>query len=305
MKNLIAPTEDYVKVERTKLDADVTAGSNVSLTLENNDGLSQYDYIVIGYEGLEIAELEQINAAVSGSTAVQVATLKFDHKKGEPVVKYRYNQRKFYGCATEAGTYVELTSDGSPKDIEADDPQGTLLEYTGSDYTYFKATYYNEQTGDETDVDDAEAVLADESKRYASLYEIRRQAGLTDVYTVSDERIEKKRKQAENEINSVLFAKYSLPLSEVPDLITNICLLLAAGYLDYEEYAQDGEGKKWLGEARGILKSIAKGTQLLIGSDGSELGRAGSTVGRLKGYPDNSIEKGDSDYRKFEIGQTF
>ena len=305
MKTLIAPTEDFIKLERGFIGVDVTAGSNVTIALESNNGLSENDFIVIGKEGSEKAEMAQINAAVTEGTDIQVDTLIFDHKEGEPITLYRYNKRKFYGAESENGTYTELTSDGSPADIQVDDPQGTLLEYTGSTYTYFKSTYYNSETLDETDIDSAEAVLADESKRYTTLYAIRVQAGLTENPYINDGRIERKRKQAENEINSSLFNRYTLPLDEVPPLIQHICELLAAGYLDFEEYGPEGQGVKWLGEARGILKSIKSGAQRLIGSDGTELSRR-STTGRLQGFP-NATGEDDSTLaeRSFKIDQTF
>ncbi len=305
MKSLIAPIEDFIKVERTKLAADVSAGNDVSLTLENNDGLVDNDYLVIGEEGAEPAELQQINAVVSGATNAQVAILDRAHKKGESVTKYRYNKRKFYGCTTESGTYSELTSDGSPVDIQPDDPQGAQLEYTGAEgYIYFKATYYNSEELLETDVDDAQAVQADDSLRYAGIFQIKKQAGIHKNPYINDGQVEAKRKQAESEINSAIFARYSLPLSEVPGLITRICILLAGGYIDYEEYQADGEGKKWLGEARALIKAIQTGKQRLINSDGAELSvKADSS--QLSGYPDDSIEEGDDDYRKFQIGDKF
>jgi hypothetical protein len=79
--------------------------------------------------------------------------------------------------------------------------------------------------------------------------------------------------RAENEINSVLFSKYVLPLSTVPAIIENCCTLLAAGYMDYQEFGSEGEGVKWLGEARGILNSIKKGVQVLLDEDGNELAK--------------------------------
>src|SRR5829696_6920292 len=179
MLSFIAPTEEFVRTEMGALNADASAASNVTLTLVNNDGLAENDYIAIGYEGSELCELEQINQAVSGATAVRVATLKFNHKAGEPIVKYRYNQRKFYGATSADGSYVELTAYGSPTTIQVDDPQGTTLEYTGSEgYTYFKATYYNSTSVEETDIEDREAVAGDQSGRYATLYNIRKHAGL-------------------------------------------------------------------------------------------------------------------------------
>src|SRR5215210_4207739 len=289
MLSFLAPTEDWIKTEVGTLNADASAGTNVTLTLINNDGLALNDYIVIGHEGSELAELELINQAVTAGATVRVATLKFNHKAGEPIVKYEYNQRKFYGATSETGSYTELTSDGSPVDIQVDDPQGTLFEYTGSTYTYFKATYYNSTAAEETDIDDAVAVAGDQSGRYATLWAIRKHAGLAGNPLYSDYRLEAKRKQAENEIKSAIMARYVLPLAEVPELLSRICELLAAGYVDYEELGKDGKGVKWLGEARALLKAIQKGTQRLIGSDDAELA-TNTKVNRLDGYPDNTTD---------------
>ena len=289
MRQFIAPTEPFIKTEIGTLNADATAGSSVTLTLISNDGLANTDYIVIGHEGSELAELEQINNAVTAGTDVRVATLKFNHKAGEPITKYRYNQRKFYGATTEAGTYVELTGFGSPTTIQVDDPQGTLFEYDEDTYSYFKATYYNSQLTEETDIDDSVAVAGDQTGRYATLWAIRKHAGLAGNPFYSDYRMEQKRKQAENEIKSAIMARYVLPLAEVPALISYICELLAAGYIDYEEFGKDGEGVKWLGEARALLKAIANGKQRLIGSDDTEL-TVNTLVNRIDGYPDDDAD---------------
>lgn len=290
-RQLYAPTEDFIKTERGTLQADVVAGANVTLNLGNNDGLANNTFIVIGTEGNELAELEQINAAVSGNTSVQVATLKFNHKKGEPWVKYRYNKRKFYGCATLAGTYVELTAEGSPALIQVDDPQGTLVEYTGSVYAFFKATYYNSTDLAETAIADATATDGDESKRYATLYGIRKMAGLAGNAFYSDQRIEAKRKQAESRIDAAISSRYVLPLSEVPGILNDICESLAAGSIDYEEFGKEGEGVGWLNEAKRDLKAIRDGSSILVGADGVELTRI-TDAGTLSGYPENNTDVG-------------
>lgn len=301
MKKLFAPTEDFIKVESSRLDADAVAGSAVTITLQNNDGLAQFDYIVIGNEGNELCEMCQIDTAVTAGKTVRVATLKFNHRAGEPVKKYRYNKRKFYGATSADGSYTELTSDGSPKDIQVDDPQGTILEYTGLEgYTYFKSTYYNSQTTTETDKADSNPVAGDQSLRYASLYGIRKHAGLAGNPLYSDLRIEQKRVQAESEINSYLFSRYTLPLTEVPGIINNICELLAAGYIDYEEYGQEGEGVKWLGSARSQLKGIQKGDMRLIAADGTELSTKTNSTG-VKGYPNASDDDGGASFTTNQV----
>lgn len=303
MRQLYAPTEDTIKTERTKLAADASAGSNVSLTLENNDGFAEDAYVVIGLEGSEKVELQQVNQAVTPGTAIRVATLKFAHKAGEPVTVYRYNKREFYGSTTKGGSYTKLTSYGSPANIAVDDPQGTRIEYTGSEgYAYFKATYLNSETSEESDIDDAEVFTGTDTGRYASLYGIRKMAGFTDNPFITDGRIEAKRAQAENEINSSIMARYVLPLAEVPPLLTYVCECLAAGYMHYEEYGPEGDAVKKLGEARGILKKIVDGDQRLIGADFTELTVAQSNA-TISGKPDGT-ETG-REARKFTVGQKF
>ncbi len=303
MRNFIAPTEDFIKLERTKIATDVTAGSNVTIVLDNNDHFADDDFIVVGREGSEKAEICQINDAVVAGQNVRVATLLFNHKAGEDITKYRYDKRKFYGCATVDGSYVELTSDGSPALIQVDDPQGTTFEYAGDTYSYFKATYYNSSDLTETDIADSTAVQSDQTSRYTTIYAIRVQAGLTQNPYINDGRIEEKRKQAENEINSILFRLYTLPLTEVPELIQRVCTLLAAGYIDFEEYGPDGQGVKWLGEARGILHSIRDGKQNLIGTDGTELARKTGTQG-INSFPD-SVDDNNGPRQYFKMGQRF
>lgn len=296
MKVLYAPTEDFIKRQRTRATADVAAGSGVSIPVDNTDGIHANDYFAYGSEGSDGAELVQVTSVVDATHIT--ATLTLAHKSDEPIVVYRYNKRKFYGALTSGGAYTELTAYGSPAAIKVDDPTGTLIEYTGGEgYLYFKSTYYNSTTTDETNLADANEVLADESGRYCSLYAIRLHAGIAQNPFIDDGRVEAKRQQAENEINGYLFQRYTIPLvnsigtSEIPALITRCAILLAAGYIDYEEYQSDSEGVKWLGEARGILKSIQSGTQRLIDSLGQEFGQKSATQG-LSGYPGNDCDGG-------------
>lgn len=304
MRLLYAPTEAFVRDETSRLAADVLAGSNVTLTVDNNDHFANTDYLVIGYEGSELAEMVQVNQVVVAGQSVQVAALKFNHRQGEPITKFLFNKRRFYGATSASGSFTELTSEGSPVDIQVDDPQGTKIEYTGTLYTYFKSTYLNSTTSVETDPSDSEAVLGDQSLRYASLWGIRKHAGLAGNPLYSDARLEDKRKQAESEINSVLLMRYILPLTEVPAILTQICELLAAGYIDYEEFGKDGEGVKWLGTARALLKSVGDGTQRLVGADGKELA-VNEQVSVLSGYPNSSNDVGESGGPMFGTEQVF
>lgn len=302
MRTLFSPTEDFIKLQRAQLALDVASGSNVVLTVVNSDGFVVGRHIVVGFEGSEVAELCKITAV--SPTSITVQTLTLSHKADEPLTLYRYNQRKFYGSTSEAGTYTELTSSGSPVTIQVGDPQGAYLEYIGGEgYTYFKSTYYNSVTFEETSIADSNAVLADESVRYTSLYNIKRQAGLLRNPYITDAVVESYRKRAENEVKSYIMSRYTLPLAEIPAIIENCTMLLAAGYMDYQEFGKEGEGVKWLGEARGILKSIKNGTQRLLGSNDAELAYM-TTSNQVQSYPD-SVDNTNGPVRVFTMQQRF
>ena len=309
MRTLIAPTENFVKTASSILDADVAAGSNVVLTLQNNHGFANQYFVCVGWEGNETAELVQVNAAVTEGTSITVDALTKAHRKGEPVTVFRFNKRKFYGSTTASGSYTELTSLGSPKTISVDNPSGTSLEYTGSTYSYFKATYYNSQDTTETDLADSEAVQGDQTARYCSIYAIKRQAGLTNNPYITDDVIETYRKRAESEVNSYIVSNYQLPLvnangdTEVPAIIENATVLLAAGYMDFQEFGKEGEGVKWLGEARSLLKKIQDGSMQLIGEDG-QLFSQYETTGGVASWP-NAVDGDNGQSQSFTMGQRF
>ena len=86
---------------------------------------------------------------------------------------------------------------------------------------------------------------------------------------------------------------YILPLQnsasqlEIPALITRCCILLAAGFADYKEFGADGQGVKWLGEARGILNKLQQGGSLkLLGSNKQPMQQNTKSSG-LQSYPNH------------------
>jgi len=294
MKILEAPTEDYIKGERTALAAASLAGSSIQITVENTNGYTADDFVAVGHEGNEKSELAQI-VSVDSDTQMTLASLNFAHVAGQPILQYLYNQRKFYGSTTQAGTFTELTSYGSPADIQIDDPIGTTLEYTGSEgFTFFKSTYYNSETSTETDIADANAVEADEGKRYTSIFLIRKKAGILDNPYLNNDYVEGKRKEAESGVNAYLAKRYTLPLAEVPKVIQNITTTLAAGYIHDDEFGEEGHGPDWIDRAHKMLREIASGKLELIDSSNAEMSNDVTTSESLKSYPDRTADNGRS-----------
>lgn len=118
------------------------AGSSVSLTIDNNSGLANADYVLIEDVSTSRAEIAKINAAVTAGTIIQVDTLKFPHNVGVKVYKIGYNQIKFFHSATVAGIKTLL---GSATDLDVDDEFTEYVDsVNGAGYAFF--ALYNSTT---------------------------------------------------------------------------------------------------------------------------------------------------------------
>src|SRR3990167_9092527 len=168
MQILIAPLEQHILGEKTKFSAEEAAGQTV-LSVENTQGFTANNDIILGQIGSELAEIVQISLVNTNS--ITTSTTKFIHKQGEPITKILFNKRKFSRSTTESGTYSHLSSEGSPVDIQVDQPEGTSFEdSTGTSSSWYKATYYNSTSGLESAIDTAVATKAGDVEEYTSLY---------------------------------------------------------------------------------------------------------------------------------------
>lgn len=115
-----------------------------------------------------------------------------------------------------------------------------------------------------------------------------------DWSNVEDDLVEEYLAEAHSYIQSRLYEKYSLPLSETPSLIKLIEKKLAAGLLLDKEYSvggdetEDSRGRRWIKWAEEKLEEIVSGDLELIDSSNNPLGQR-SGVG-VDGWPDDETE---------------
>lgn len=133
MKVLLAPTESFIKSEHGQLTADASAGSSVALSVVNSDGFAANNFVVVGVEGSDGAELCQVTGTTA--TTITVATLKLAHRTNEPVTKYRYDKRKFYGAIGVAVQQLQGLLDTPTQDLKEAEAQITLLETVATQKT--------------------------------------------------------------------------------------------------------------------------------------------------------------------------
>jgi len=299
MQLLIAQTEEFIFTEQTSFSADEAVGQTV-LSCENAQGFAANDYLCLGTPGDDLTEIGQISSIASDLKSITMSVaIKHLHNKREPILKVLFNQRKFYRSTTETGTYSHLSGEGSPKTLEVDKPDGTLLEdTTGTVTSWYKATYNNSTTGVETALTDAIAIKASEANHYSSIYKIKNEAGMEENYYIPAEMVNDYRLEAENQAESTVAGVYSLPFSSVPPIFEQIIRLLAAGLLLSKEFGveMDAEinktGKSKIARAERLLSKIVDGSMLLIGEDGSILTKA-STILASSSNTYNETDKGE------------
>jgi len=277
---LYASLESSVLSELTYVASDSAAGSS-TLVVQNAQGFSENDYIVIGRVGSETTELRQIGG-ITENTLTLSSTMGFAHKKDLQVQRILFNRRKFYRCddydtITKTGTFSLIATE----DIEVNRTEGTFYEddsILATSSSWYKATYFNLTTDKETSTDDAIAVQAAESNHYSSIDSIRKQAGFEEAYGISNEVIGDYRDEAENEFDSIVASVYSTPLTKKPKIGRQIVNLLAAGNLLIKEYGVEADievsksGARMLERAKELLDKIVDGLLKLIDEDGNLIG---------------------------------
>lgn len=131
---------------KTKLDAAPSSGAT-SITVENTQGFSANDYVVVGDLGTDLAEIQRVTS-VTNNTAIAVTALKFAHVLDEPVQRIPYNQTRFYVATGEtAASSLIVTKDIDPT---ASDKNTAFNYEAGLNTDWFQASWYNSNSSTET-----------------------------------------------------------------------------------------------------------------------------------------------------------
>lgn len=147
--NIIQVKNDVVRIQlpqieqspSTNLVADYAAGVT-AITVADNSGFAQNDYIIIGSFGQERAEIVKINAAVTSGAALTITGTTFAHNANSKVTLIRYNQVAIYGAATSTSTNPTII--GSLTNIDVSNGFNEIK--AGTTYAYYYAKFYNAQT---------------------------------------------------------------------------------------------------------------------------------------------------------------
>lgn len=146
-----APNPDLTYYEQTSLSTPVYAGGT-SLLVKNTDKFANTNRILIGALGAEKSEITSVSGSPTPTT-ITTPALKFPHSTDDPVYQLQFDQIKFYKSSLGVnGTYSLLVT----LDIDTDnvDLLTSYNDTTGLPGDYYKITFYNSVTLEESDFSD-------------------------------------------------------------------------------------------------------------------------------------------------------
>lgn len=282
-------------VETSKLDADSIIGAT-SLTLQYNDNFSANDYLYLGRLGSEAGEL-CVLASLSGSQGIVLSspgTTK-PHSRFDDITSLYGNKLKLYRAANVDGTLPadgSFSLVGSPIAIDFDQVQTTVNDPTGGDGYWYKATFFNSTSNNETALASSEGVRGGSIGNYCTIEQIRKRAGLQGNRWINDADLDVSRQAAQVEINSNLIGLYTIPFTTpINQMIRNITIDMAAGMALLGDYGptvvlDTTNGQKKLDDARALLARIKDKELILPNTIGASTAISGANS--INAWPDQT-----------------
>lgn len=140
---LICDNRPLIQDQPKTVTTATIAAAGTTLTVKNNNGFAQYDYVLIGKLGEEKTEIKLISAAVvpaTTGTSLTIAAVIFAHDEDTPVTKVDYDQVRFYHGSTNV-----FASSTALAAAFALDPSEIFTYYEDTAYTtgYGFVRYYD------------------------------------------------------------------------------------------------------------------------------------------------------------------
>lgn len=282
--------------ERTELSADFTTGTSV-LKVVSSEGFKAGQIVYVGNLSREGCEKAVIASVADETTINLTEALKLPHKPFEPVQAVLGDQVRVYRAANVNGQRPDpdVFSVLATREINADHYSTYYSDSDGSSNYWYAFTYFNATTLDESNLTDSVAVRGDDFGHYASITEIRVEAGFEKAFKLKDSTIDQQRRAAEAEINAALGGVYSVPFSPVPEIIHTLTIQLATALLLTFAYGSTRTNKEKLEAARKAINEYKERKSVLTDENGIELTSSGSVTG----FPDDLAP------RSFRIGHRF
>ncbi|MFF6951823.1 phage protein Gp36 family protein [Streptomyces iakyrus] len=273
--------------ERSVLTAATLVGA-AELPIESTEGYTEGDVIYIGSLSREGCEKAVVASVDDGTTLTVSAGLELAHAAYEPVTSvlgdsiHVYRAANVDGSAPDGDAFSVLAT----RAIDADQTSTYYRDSTGDSSWWYCFTYYNAVSLEETSLGDSTPVRGDDFGHYASLSEIRSEAGFDGAVNLKDSIIDQQRRAAESEINGKLSSAYTVPFTApVPAVVRTLTIKLAAAMLLVNQYGSSMEGR--LKAVRQELQAYADRSGTITDDDGQSISSSDS----VSGYPDENASR--------------
>ncbi|MFC8008938.1 hypothetical protein [Streptomyces cinereoruber] len=273
--------------EQTTLASDVAAAAT-SITVKSSQGYEVGQTICIGAAGRDGSEKAVVASLPSDTTINLTAGLDLPHSRFDAVVGLFGPQARVYRADNVDGTVPDEGSFSllATRDLDADQQTTYYRDPDGTSAHWYRVTYYDATRSLETDLGDSPAVRGDDFGHYASISEIRIEAGLEKAYFLRDSDVDHHRRAAESEINATLSVAYDVPFDPVPAEVRTLTIQLAAALLLWS-MAKTTEHKQLLDDVRERIQAYANREGTIVDDDGNGLNSSDA----VRGYPDANASR--------------
>lgn len=285
--------------ERTELSTDYVPLAT-TIKVQSSEGYVSGQTIYVGQMSREGVEKAVIATVVDETTISLTQALKLPHARYEPVRAVLGDLIHVYRAANINGSVPadEAFTVLATRSINADHQSTYYTDSSGDSSFWYRFTYYNAITLDETDLADSVAVRGDDFGHYASISEIRVEAGFENALNLKDSTIDLHRRAAETEINAALSGAYTVPFAPVPGIIRTLTIQLASAMLLIQAYGESAGNRQKLKDARAAIDGYKNQSSVLTDNDGNSL----STSDSISGYPGAPSREAP---RYFRMGEKF
>lgn len=265
-------------IERGELATNYVAEST-ELKLLSTQGFEAGQTIFVGFPGREGCESVILDAVADGTTLTLAEPLKLDHRVSESVTAVLGGSIRIYRAPNVDGSVPadEAFTVLVTRTIDPDQASTYYIDPDGSDAYWYTRTYFNPTTMAETAR--AEPFRGDPFNNYASLAEIRKEAGFERAFNLADSDVELQRRNAQAEINSSLSGVYTVPFSPVPEIIRTLTIQLAAAFLLIAAYGDTATNKQKRDDARKAINDYKNRDSTITDENGNALSNSDMVTG--------------------------
>ena len=276
--------------ERTTLSSAVDAGVT-SLPVVSTVGYAVGDIIYVGPLSREGCEKAVVAAVPSETILTLSAALKLAHSASDDVTSVLGDKIHIYRAVNvdDSVPSDEAFTVLATREIDPDQTSTYYRDSAGSSGYWYRTSYYNETTLEETPL--SEAFRGEDFGHYASLTEIRTEAGFDGAIHLKDSVIGQQRRAAESEINAALASVYTVPFDPVPDVVRTLTIQLAAALLLVQAYGNTAPFSTRLKDARAALQEYVDQSASIVDASGQST--AATSVSSYFGTEDRLFGIGD------------